>query len=118
MNKAKVVKVNADSIEFDNGFALCSDHDQDCCESHYLSFADLTISDFEGLEFDLTDELFFKRVEGYGIELLPLAGHPVRVPGYGYNNGYYSSHLDLCLMDGNNNKEFKYDISECQDISD
>jgi hypothetical protein len=117
MKNLKVVKVDAESIEFENGVQLYSDHDQDCCENHYLSFGDLTIADFEGLEFDLTGEDFFKRIEDYGIELIPIKGHSVRVPGYGSNNGYYSSNLDLILTD---KKDFnkRFDISECQVISD
>ena len=116
MNKVKVAKVNSENIEFDNGWTLSSDHSQDCCESHYLSFQDLTLSDFEGLEFNLANEEFFKRIDGYGIELVPVFGHSVRVPGYGYNNGYYSSDLDLILTDTNNNEVIRLDISECQNI--
>lgn len=113
MNKAKVVKIDSDSLEFDNGVVLTSDHEPDCCERHYLSLADLTISDFEGLEFDLTSDNFFERIEGYGIALNPLKGFPVRIPGYGYNNGYYSDQLDLVLSDGKGFSKV-FDISECQ----
>lgn len=113
----KVIKVDEETIGFDNGLMLYSDHNQDCCESHYLSFRDLTIEDFEGLEFDLSNDSFFERAVGYGIALLPVKGHPVRVPGYGYNNGYYSTNLTLVLSD---NKTFtkRFDITECQVISD
>lgn len=114
MENLKVVKVGNESIEFDNGITLASNHDSDCCESHYLSFGDLTIDDFNGLEFDLSNEDFFKRVDGYGIELIPKVGHPVRIPGYGYNNGYYSSNLDLVISGKGFTKTF--DISECQVI--
>ena len=114
MNKLKVVKVGQYGIVFDNGLELSSNHDQDCCEHHELYFKDLTLADFEGLEFDLTNENFFKRVDGYGIELLPLNGHPVRVAGHGNNNGYYSDQLDLVLSGKDFNKVF--DITECQDI--
>lgn len=115
MDKVKVVKVDSGGLEFDNGVRLDSNHDSDCCESHYLSLKDITLADFDGLEFDLTGEEFFERVDGYGIALKPLAGHPVRIPGYGYNNGYYSSQLELVLSD---NKGFRkvFDISDCQVI--
>ena len=117
MEYNKVIKVDEETIGFDNGLMLYSEHDQDCCESHYLSFGDLTIEDFDGLEFDLNGDNFFERVEGYGIALLPVNGHPVRVPGYGCNNGYYSTNLTLVLSD---NKTFtkRFDITECQDIED
>jgi hypothetical protein len=117
MNKTKVIKVDSDSLEFENEVVLTSDHDSDCCESHYLSFSDLTIDDFDGLEFDLTLESFFERIDGYGIALKPLTGHPVRIPGYGSNNGYYSSSLDLVLTcKGETLKVF--DVTDCQVISD
>ena len=115
MNKLKVVKINSDEIEFENGVKLYSNHDSDCCESHELYIKDLTIEDFEELEFDLTNDDFFKRIPEYGIELIPIQGHSVRIAGHGYNNGYYSSQLDLIITDG---KDFKktFDITECQDI--
>lgn len=116
MKSLKVIKVNQESIEFDNGILLESFHEQDCCESHYLSFQHTTLEDFEGLEFDLTTESFFERIPGYGISLNPTNGHPIRVPGYGLNNGYYSSSLSLVITRGNVTERM-YDISDCQDIS-
>lgn len=115
MDKLKVVKVDSESIEFDNGASLSSYHDQDCCENHYLSFEHLSIEDFEGLHFDISKDDFFNKIEGYGIELLPISGHPVRIPGYGSNNGYYSTDLQLVVKGPGVDKTF--DISECQEIS-
>lgn len=112
MTNLKVVAIDPDTIYFEGGIRVYSDHRQDCCESHYLSLDDLTMADFEGLEFDLTTH-FFNKVEGYGIELLPLKGFPVRIPGYGSNSGHYSSNLTLCIVGGGIDKE--YDITECQD---
>ncbi len=117
MKNLKVVKIDSDSIEFDNGVQLYSNHDQDCCEHHYLSLDDLTLDDFAGLEFDLTNDDFFERIEDYGIALKPINGFPVRIPGYGSNNGYYSSNLDLIITD-NNGFTKTFDISECQVVSD
>lgn len=116
MKNLKVTKVTQDGITFENGVNLSSDHEQDCCESHALYFADLTLKEFEGLEFDLSGDTFFKRIDGYGIELVPVKGWPIRIAGHGSNNGYYSSNLSLILT---NNKDFKktFDISECQEIS-
>jgi hypothetical protein len=113
----KVLSVTENHIEFDNGVNLLSSHDSDCCESHWLSFEHLSLFDFEGLEFDLTNDDFFKKIPGFGIELIPLHGHSVKIPGYGSNNGYYSTDLQLVLSDG---KGFykEYDITDCQDISD
>jgi hypothetical protein len=116
MKNLKVIKLDSDTLVFDNGVELNSNHDQDCYENHYLSFNDLTLDDFKDLEFDLSDDKFFKKIEDYGIELVPIKGHSIKVPGYGYNNGYYSTNLTLVISQ--NNKFVKdFDISECQDIS-
>lgn len=116
MDKLKVVKVTSDDITFDNGTKLYSEHIQDCCENHYLDFSDLTLNDFEELEFDLTTDNFFNRIEDYGIELIPILGHPIRIPGYGYNNGYYSSNLNLVISGVGVEKT--YPINECQSINE
>lgn len=116
MKNLKVVKVNIDSLVFNNGMILSSYHEQCCCEDHYLSLSDLTLDDFEDLEFDLSDDNFFERITGYGIVLKPKNGHPVRIPGYGLNNGYYSSDLELTITNTDGQSMFKkYDVSECQD---
>jgi len=113
----KVIYVDSDMVRFEDRSELFSEHGQDCCESHYLSFADLTLADFAGLEFDLSSHTFFERVPDYGIRLLPTNGHPVSVPGYGNNNGYYSSRLTLVLSRPGKRPE-QFDISDCQDIRD
>lgn len=112
-----VVQVDSENITFNNGMRLTSLHQSDCCENHYLSMSDLTLSDFEGLEFNLSQDNFFKKIEDYGIELIPIVGHSVKIPGYGYNNGYYSTSLDLAIMEGDNVIKH-FDITECQVISD
>ena len=117
MEYLKVVSFDNDCIVFDNGVMLYSEHEQDCCEHHYLSFGDLTKEDFEDVRFDLTNDSFFNRVEDYGIELIPIIGHPIRIPAYGENNGYYSSDLTLILEDSNHKILRKWDITECQDVN-
>ena len=114
LKNSKVEKIENDIIYFSNGAELTYLHITDCCENHYLSFENTTIKDFEGLVFDLTNENFFKRIEGFGISLNPLNGYPVRIPGYGSNNGYYSSGLELVLDFKGKRKLF--DISGCQNI--
>ena len=39
----KVKQINNYSIEFENGVKLFSNHDQDCCEHHWLDFEHLSI---------------------------------------------------------------------------
>jgi len=112
---SKVTKIENDIIHFDTGEELFSYHQSDCCERHYLSMSDLSINDFDGLEFDLSNDDFFQRVEGYGIKLIPTNGHPIPIPGYGSNNGWYSSNLSMILKRPNSENE--YAISECQVIT-
>ena len=119
MENLKVVKMDSDSLEFENGMKLYSNHDQECCENHYLSLTDLTLDDFKGLEFDLSNDDFFERLKDYGIALKPINGHPVRIPGYGSNNGCYSSHLELIITNTTGQGVYKqYSISECQEWND
>lgn len=115
MNNLIVIKIESESITFDNGYSLFSNHDQNCCEHHYLKFDDLTLNDFDGLVFDLTNDDFFKRIEGYGIELMPIQGHSVIIPGYASNNGWYSSDLELVVCDEKGKTVKQYDITECQE---
>jgi len=104
----KVINIKDDRIIFDNGVMMYSEHYQECCESHFLDFSNISLEDFDGLEFDLDGE-FFNRIEDYGIELVPLNGHTVKIPGYASNNGYYSDQLTLVLSNGKT-----FDITECQ----
>lgn len=112
---SKVIELLEEGLLFDDGFKLESEHYRDCCESHYLSTSDLTLEDFRGLEFNLLpDGSFFNRIPNYGIELVPLNGWSVKIPGYGSNNGYYSSQLDLVLYKYGKQLA-EWDITECQD---
>lgn len=117
MNAVKVIEIDEESLTFENGVKMYSNHDQDCCENHYLSLKDLSMEDFNGLVFDIGKDDFFERIDGYGIALKPINGHTVRIPGYGSNNGYYSSNLELILSDGISFKKV-FDITECQVIED
>ena len=115
MENLKVVKIDSESLWFDNGMILTSDHDQECCETHYLSLSDISIEDFNGLEFDLSNDDFFERINGYGIALKPKNGHHIRIPGYAANNGYYSSDLHLIITNTDGNGTHKsYEITKCQ----
>lgn len=107
----KVVKIE-NGLLFENGYMLYSEHEQDCCEEHYLHFGDLTLEDFKDLVFNLDGDSFFERVEGYGIRLIPVNGSPVSVPGYSSNNGCYGDELTLILKTDKETKSF--DITECQ----
>lgn len=114
---AKVVKIDSYSITFSNGLVLSALHDmkqeiEHCdCETHYLGFGDLDLDDFKNLEFDLSGDTFFNRIRNYGIELIPIRGHSVKVAGYGCIDAWYTDGLVLVLSGGNFVK--KFDITEC-----
>lgn len=112
MNKLKVVEVESNCIRFDNEIILHALHDKPSYE-FYLCFDDLTLDDFKDLEFDLTSDKFFNRMIGYGIELIPIKGHPIRTPGYCVNNGYYTSDLLLVLTSGDDIIK-KFEVSDNQ----
>lgn len=112
----KVIKVDEESITFDDGTKILSNHDGECCEEHYLSFKNIELKDFDGMEFNLSNDSFFERVEGFGIRLVAKNNQKISIPGYGYNNGYYSDDLELVIK--NDEKGFfkEYDITKCQEI--
>lgn len=118
---AKIIAIT-NGIFFDNGMYLGDYHEQNCCESHYLAWGEADYSG-EGLEIDLSEESiknekFFRRIDGYGIEILAINGWGIKIPGYGSNNGYYSSDINLYLNDKDGNVIQEYDISSCQDCLD
>lgn len=113
---AKIIGIS-DGFKFDNGFTMESNHDTDCCEWHYLDFDSVSMSEVEGLDFDLSNDNFIEKVDGYGIRIRPINGHPISIPGYGMNNGCYSSKLDLIIRDDKGNKRV-IDVSDCQVIED
>ena len=97
--KLKVIDLNINGqIVFEDGYILRDYHDQYCCEHHYLDISEDLKYDLIGCVFDLSDENFFDRIYDYGIALKPLNNHPIRIAGYGSNNGYYSSNLSLELL--------------------
>ncbi len=115
--KTKITEIKDDIIYFNNGYKLYSSHEQDCCENHYLDFTHIKKEDYEDLEFDLSNDNFFTRIPDYGIQLNATNNFPLRIPGYGYNNGYYSSELTL-ILEVNNKENRIFDITECQVIGD
>lgn len=113
----KIINFDHDSITFDNGTIISANHKYDCCEHHYLEFEHLKKEDITSLTFTPTKSGFpeINLIEDYGIELIPNNDHPLRIPGYGHNNGYYSSNLSL-IMENKEGFKTTTDISKCQDI--
>lgn len=122
----KIKKIDEEIVVFDDDSELFSHHDTDWCESHYLDFSMLkhynispktgkTINIYEQ-EFDFSNGVNFKRVEGMGILLFDVEGNSYLINGYGYNNGYYSD--EIILIYKKDKEEHRYDVSECQKIND
>lgn len=65
----KVVKISPRSILFEGGFQLTCVHERECCEQHYLDFDQISLLDFEGLDFDIFSCNFIRKIPGYGIGL-------------------------------------------------
>ena len=119
MQSLKVVNVEDKMLEFDNGMMLLSYPYQSCCEQLYLSYSDLSLDDFLGLEFDLSNDGFFERVYDYGIKLKSKCGHCINIPVRGLNNFCFSSHLNLVVSSPIDNGEYAiYDIFVCEDWID
>lgn len=115
---SKIIKLQQELIAFDDGSTITSDHNQDCCERHYLDAGSIDLDEVKDLEFDLTQPLeqLIERVEDYGIRLKATNNFALAIPAYGYNNGYYGTNIDLTLKTAD--KEETIDISECQNIRD
>jgi hypothetical protein len=84
-------------ISFDCGLSIVFERDSDMGASANFDLEHIGMQDFEGLEFDLSDDKFFRKIEGYGIELIPTNGHSVKIPGYAVVDGYYSCNLYMEL---------------------
>ena len=98
-------------ITFDCGLSLVFYDDTNMDAYAYFDFEHISMQDFEGLEFDLSGDKFFRKIKGYGIELVPTNGHSVKIPGYHFASGYYSCNLDMSLLSkhGNTIKNFRYE---------
>ena len=113
---AKIKKIDEEEIVFDNGFIITSFHDTECCEYHYLDFSYLELyKDIYNKEFDIKEEIKFKRIPGQGILLFDTENNKYLINGYGENNGYYSDEITLELYDDHGDIISQYDVSTCQD---
>lgn len=115
-NLVKVIEIETERLIFSDGSEMYSYHDQDCCELHYLSINDLKKENaFDGLLFDLSNiDKLITKIPCFGISINPVNGHPVKIPGYSSNNGYYSDNLSLIINDKTLGIDTTIDITECQ----
>lgn len=92
---AKIIKLEENYLEFDDGTIITCDHEQDCCEYNYADFEQL---DDLARAFDFnTKALKFEALEGQGFRF---GSHPNRmffVPCYSSQNGYYTCYIEVYL---------------------
>lgn len=94
----KVITMNDEIVEFDNGLKLSYDHSRDCCEHNYLDFEQMTV----GREFptmtaaEFVDSITLKDDGFFVKDSLTI---PVWVQARSDQNGYYSSGVDLVVTD-------------------
>lgn len=89
-----------DSIILTDGTEIEFHHEQDCCETVY---ADLTALEDTGFFEDETinkDNLKIELVKDYGVKV-----NGYSIPCYNYQNGYYSSSIEI-KVNGKNYLEF------------
>lgn len=94
----KVSKICGSHIGFTDGSYIDYDHEQDCCEHNY--------ADFEALKDDVLfmqkefEKLTIERADdGFSIYL---DGERFFCPCYSYQNGYYSSSVDVFYKNSEN----------------
>ena len=94
----KVILSEEDTLKFDNGLILMGNHDQRCCEINYLDFEQLPV----GTELPtMTAKEFAKAIKigDDGFSIKDIHGIPKWVQARSEQNGYYSSGVDLIIMD-------------------
>lgn len=91
----RILKINEDFIEFDNGKRIEFDHYQECCENNYADFKQL-----EPLarDVDFSEPLVFESCN-YGFRFGNPPIYMFFVPCYSEQNGFYSNELDILYDD-------------------
>ncbi len=94
----KVIVSKEGYLEFDNGLILESNHMQECCEYNYLDFEQLPV----GTELPtMTAKEFAKaiNIKEDGFSIKDIHGIPKWVQARSEQNGFYSSGVNLIIMD-------------------
>lgn len=95
----KVILSEEGTLEFDNGLIVVSDHDQSCCEINYLDFEQFLVGD----EFPTMIAKEFAKainIKEDGFSIKDIHGIPKWVQARSEQNGFYSSGVNLIIMDG------------------
>ena len=99
----RLIKINENSLEFDNGTIIEDQHNQDCCEHVYADWRQLEDTDI------LSKEIGKIKIEGVKDSGFRLNGY--FIPCYNSQNGYYGDDLALIITHPDGKKE-NIDISD------
>jgi len=102
----KIKLINENGIIFDNGMELNDFHDQDCCEHVYACWDSLK-TEAGLMEHEFDEDLKIEGVENSGFRL-----DGFFVPCYNFQNGYYSSSLELIIKYSDKRTTKHIDISD------
>lgn len=89
--KMRIVDINDDYIEFDNGKKITYNHDRDCCEQNYADFKQL---DTIGRIYNFDEDLRFEEVNEFGFRFGDSKAM-FFIPCYSEQNGYYSTDIEI-----------------------
>lgn len=106
----KIVAINTDSIIFDDGTIVTSEHESGQSMVHALSFGGLDPSIIDET-FDLSTDQFFDKIEGYGLQLRAING---RLFDLWAPSQEFASE-DFKLVVTKNGNTVGYDITGCED---
>ena len=97
----KVVKSFDGYLEFDNGVAIESYHDADCCEGNYLDFEQFVVgAEFPTMSVEELCRSLTLRPDG--LILKDSEGIPKWAQARSEQNGYYSYSVGVSVKDNNN----------------
>ena len=89
----RISMVTDNCIMFDNGNWISDVHYQDCCEHNYADYSVLN-ENVVNYDYDFDENLEFEECEEgfkFGSD-----GHWIFIPCYSYQNGYYSTDIEIC----------------------
>ena len=88
----KITEVSSEYIKFDNGSIITFEHYPDCCEDNYADFEQI---EEQALKTEFDEQLLFEKVDGSGFRFGSRGTNMFFIPCYSYQNGDYSSDLDI-----------------------
>lgn len=105
----KIRLFNERGILFDNENSITFDHQQDCCEDNYADFLQLEPMALE-VEFD--ENILIEEVKHQGFRFGSKDTPMFFIPCYSYQNGYYSSDVEIYYTTDTNQTKLYVECEE------